>query len=185
MKSILKKAAVIVIALVTVNVAVNAQTLFNKGNKVISAGAGLGWFYLGNNSSDISRLPFIAVYYEQCVKDNLFNEKGALGIGGMVGYTQESRVDFYKSNTAALGLRGSVHYGFINKLDTYAGLMLGYDIVNWKGYRLYGESPSNIYGDFTIGGYIGARYYFSDKIAAFAEGNIGSANVHIGIALKF
>jgi hypothetical protein len=186
MKNILKKAAVIIIAAVTMNMVANALTSFDQGDKVVGVAIGLGGYYSGSYYSDVSRLPFISFYYEQCVKDNLFDEKSSLGIGGMLGYTQVKLSDWWKTNTTVIGLRGALHYGFVDKLDTYAGLMLGYNVVSWKWLdNSLSSGSGNASSGLALGGYIGARYYFSDNIAAFAEAGYGAGNLNLGIALKF
>ena len=63
--------------------------------------------------------------------------------------------------------------------------MLGYDINTWKetgtAFGNYGKSS---YGGLVVPGFVGARYYFSDKFAGLAELGWGIAYFNIGIALK-
>lgn len=55
-----------------------------------------------------------------------------------------------------IGEKGSLHYQFIDKLDPYEGLMLGFRVVNWKlhsGSFDYGSiAGSGIATAFYIGG---------------------------------
>jgi hypothetical protein len=83
----------------------------------------------------------------------------------------------YKFNNFILGARGAFHYQFVGNLDTYAGLMLGYDIVS--GNKTYAES------EFAWGYYIGARYYFNSKFAVMAEIGDNVSLFSIGVAYKF
>ena len=59
------------------------------------------------------------------------------------------------------------HYQFAPKLDTYAGLILGYHIAsfssNINGYS--GISGSGI----DLGVLLGARYFFTDRVGMFTE----------------
>ena len=161
----------------------SAQTpTFVKGDKVAGVSIGLGGYYSGGIYTDISRIPLISLYYEQCIKDNLFDEKSSIGIGGMLGYTQvKFKNSDWKASTTILGVRGALHYEFVNKLDTYAGLMLGYNIYSWKGSGWTGNSS----GDLALGVYLGARYYFTDSFAVLAEIGYGAAYLNLGVALKF
>ena len=62
--------------------------------------------------------------------------------------------------------------------------MLGYNIVSWKWLNNQlgaGNSSSGV----ALGGFLGARYYFSDTFAAFVEFGYGAANLNIGVSLKF
>ena len=188
MTSIFKKVAIIAIAAVTMSGVANAQTpSFVKGDNVAGVSIGFGGYYSGTfyKGSGISRMPFIAAYYENCVKDNLWDDKSSLGIGGMVGYTQIKIADWYTVSDLILGVRGALHYAFVDKLDTYTGLMLGYDIYNIKwadGSTTHiGEGTSGL----AISWFLGARYYFTDNFAAFAELGYGVAVINFGVSIKF
>jgi len=173
---------------------VSAQTQdFVKGNSLLSFGIGLGGnLYSGSGYS--SKIPPISVHYEYCVKDNLFDEKSSLGIGAMLGYTS-AKWEYsgwggsygWKYTSIIVGAKGALHYAFVDKLDTYAGLMLGYNIVSakeigdWGTGTTYKASGSAATSYFFIGG----RYYFSDNLAAFAELGYGMAILNLGITLKF
>ena len=152
---------------------------FNKGDNVAGVSIGLGGYYSGSfyTGSGVSRLPYIGLYYENCVKDNLFDEKSAIGIGGMLGHTSV-KGNGWNSSVTVLGFRGALHYAFVDKLDTYTGLMLGYNIYNYSGYTGHN---SGLY----LGWFLGARYYFTDTFAALAELGYGAAVLNLGVALKF
>jgi len=168
-------------------VAANAQTpSFNKGSGVLNLTIGFGnGLYSGTTSS----VPPIAASYEVGIVDNIA-EKGSIGIGGYLGYTS-AKWDFgygysVKSSDIVIGVRGLFHYPFVDKLDTYAGLLLGYDINSWSttGTAFEGISASNSYGGLKIGIFAGARYYFSDMFAGVVEVGTGLAYFNIGVALK-
>ena len=75
--------------------------------------------------------------------------------------------------------RGSFHAGELlkagDKLDPYIGAGLGY--LSAGGASGFGGIYPQIH--------IGARYYFSDKLGAFAEAGAGSAALKLGVAFKF
>ena len=167
-------------------VQVSGQTpSFVKGDQVAGISIGFGGYYSGAlySGSGVSRVPAITLYYENCVKDNLFNEKSSLGIGGTLGYTSIKVSNVLKQSNIVIGARGALHYAFVDKLDTYTGLMLGYQIVNtkWDGYDLGGATGSGLVGSW----FLGARYYFTGTLAGFAEIGYGVAIFNIGLALKF
>jgi hypothetical protein len=177
--------SLVVLSLITFGVSAQTST-FNKGDKLLSASIGIGGYYSGTYYSNVSRIPFMAVYYEQCIKDNLFDAKSSIGLGGMLGYTQAKWSDNFKTSTTVIGFRGTFHYTPVDKLDTYAGLMLGYNIVSWKWLNsTYSSLSGNAVSELALGGYIGARYYFSPTFAAFAECGFGAANLNLGVSFKF
>jgi len=182
----LKRMAVAIIAAVAMGVTVHAQTpTFVQGDNVVNAGIGFGGYYSGAFYNNVKRIPFVSLSYENCIKDNLFNEYSSLGIGGILGYTSVSINDYYKTSNTLIGVRGALHYAFVDKLDTYAGLLLGYGIVSWKWLDSGWTGSGNASSSLVAGGFLGARYYFTDNIAAFAEAGYGAANINLGIALKF
>jgi hypothetical protein len=183
-KSIFKYVAIVAIA-VTMSEAAYSQTSFSKSDNVAGVSIGFGGYYSGAFYSDVSRIPYISLYYENCVKDNLFDAKSAIGIGGMLGYTSVKIANSFKTSTTVVGVRGALHYEFVDKLDVYTGLMLGYNIVSWKYYSAYSGGKGSAASDLAFSWYLGARYYFKDNLAVFSELGYGAATFNIGLALKF
>ena len=182
MKKVVISICVLCVSLFTAHV--SAQTpSFVKGDNVAGISIGFGGYYSGALYSGVKRMPAISLYYENCVKDNLFDEKSSLGIGGMLGYTSAKVENSFKTSHTTIGVRGALHYAFVDKLDTYTGLMLGYDIVTWKwvGTDWGGAASSGL----AFSWFLGARYYFTDNLAVFAELGYGVAIFNIGVALKF
>lgn len=91
-------------------------------------------------------------------------------------------------NNLILGVRGALHYQFVNRLDTYLGLFLGYNITMTND---YGSFPSGLrpsapaVGGFEFAFYVGARYYLTQRFAVFGEVGYGLATVNLGLAYKF
>ena len=97
-------------------IAVKAQDpIFVKGDKVVNLGVGLEYW----------RLP-ITVSGEYCITDGIA-EKGSIGVGAYAGVSFNWYSYYTSSIDFLAGARGSFHYPFIDKLDTYAGLSLGID----------------------------------------------------------
>ena len=175
-------------------VQLSAQTpTFTKGDNVAGVAIGIGGsLYSGfSYGSGLTRMPAISVFYENCVKDKLWDEKSSLGVGGVLGfahakYSYHASDWGWKCNNIIIGARATLHYALVNKLDTYTSLMLGFNAVSWKWTGdYYGYSGSSASSGLTMLWNVGARYYFTDKIAAFAELGYGFAILNLGVAMKF
>src|SRR3546814_904514 len=173
---------------VSTNVSAQEQT-FQHQDQVVALGIGLGGnLYSGGYGSGFSRTPAISLTYENCVKDNLFDENSSLGIGGLLGfasakYSAPGDDWSWKSTNFILGARGGLHYQFIDKFDTYTGLMLGYNVVSTKYTGSVDHGAAG--GGFTWAWYLGGRYYLGESMAAFAELGYVIAVLNLGVALKF
>jgi hypothetical protein len=157
----MKKLLFFVIFLMAAMVNVNAQSTFKKGANVVNLGIGLG-----------SYIP-IEGSFEHGVVDGLIDGKnGSIGIGAYAGfYSYESWAH------GVLGARGAFHYQFVDKLDTYAGLMLGFNAVMSSG-----ASATSGLG---FSAFLGGRYYIKPKLAIYSELGYGIAYLSVGVAFKF
>lgn len=97
------------------------------------------------------------------------------------------RVGKYKWSATyiPIGVRGAWHYNWdVDKLDTYAGVGLGYMNVAYKtdndAYKITNKH-SSVYSS----AFAGAAYYFSKGFGLFAELGYDISNGTIGISLKF
>ncbi len=95
----------------------------------------------------------------------------------------------FKYSYLIIGARGSYHFYNTDKLDAYGGLMLGYNIANSKvevtgPSGVFNPQPASV-GGVAYGFHLGGRYYFNDKVAAFAELGYGLAILNVGITMKF
>jgi hypothetical protein len=138
------------------------EPLFVKGNKAINIGVGLEYW----------RIP-ITISGEYCISDGII-EKGSVGLGvyGGIGINWGYRAVYDPNISFMAGARGSFHYPFIDKLDTYAGLSLGID--SWY-------SPTWI----RMGGFIGARYPLSQNLFLYGELGSGLGYLNLGASFKF
>jgi hypothetical protein len=173
----------LVLIFAVLNVSAQEQS-FLKGDNLASIGIGFGGnLYSGYYGSGIKRIPALSFNYERCVKDNLFDEKSSLGIGGMLGYASAS-TDYWKSSNVIIGAKGILHYALIENLDTYTGLMLGYDVVSFKWKHSewgWGGSTSGVTWSYVLG----ARYFFNESFGAYAELGYGISVFSVGASLKF
>ena len=175
-----------------VAVQVSAQIpTFTKGDNLLSLAIGpfSGSF---SNGSGWSSTPYFTGYFETCIIDNLFDEKSSLGVGGVIGYKQ-SKYEYSYSGTTwgwkytylLFGARGALHYAFVDKLDTYAGLMLGFRVSSSKEIGTSTVKPEK-YNGATSDLYAGARYYFTNNFGAFLElGYSWFSYVNLGVTIKF
>ena len=179
----MRKLALIVAAVACFSLGSNAQGMFQKGTQLFKLGIGVN----GNGTP-------IDVSYEKGVKEDLFGVNGlVLGLGGNVGYYgyKENFSNLagsysWKYTDMIIAAKGLAHYKLIEKLDTYAGLMLGYNIasVKYDGPNA-GSIPSPSVGGVVFGGIAGARYEFSQSLGAYVEAGFGISNLSLGIAYKF
>jgi hypothetical protein len=157
-------------------VTAQAQEIFQKGTSVLHLGVGLG-----------SNIPVEASFEYSIVDGLIKGENGAIGIGGYAGWYSH-RTSYVGgrlvTNNFVLGARGAFHYQFVDKLDTYAGLMLGYNLASsqWNGTEKYQGATSA--GDLSFSAFLGARYYLTPSIAAYSEVGYGISNLSIGVAFK-
>ncbi len=160
---------------------------FSMGEKVFNIGMGIGTnLYSGTYYNPV--LPPICASLEVAVKDHIL-ERGVLGVG-VFGSFSTYRFKFlnngWKTSDVIIGARGNFHYTLIDKFDTYSGLMLGYGIINYEFFGNFTEE------DYTGGSnglrwswFLGARYYFREDLAFFAELGYGISYLNAGIAFRF
>lgn len=154
-----------------------AQEVFGKGDKALNIGIGLGSTISGTT------IPPLSASLDFGVADNLINgNNGSISVGGLLGYTGASN-DFVTAHYMIFGARGAFHYQFVDKLDTYAGLLLGYRYAS-ASYKSDFISGSVGASELTLGGYLGARYFFTPKIGAFAELGYSIAYANVGVTFK-
>lgn len=175
-----KLLAVLIVVTFSFAQLVAQEATFVKGTKVLNLGIGLGSTYYGGLYG--SHSPALSGSFEVGIKDDVL-EKGSIGIGGYVGYSSAKYADYWKTSNILIGARGSFHYPLVDKLDTYTGLLLGYNIFSTKYYTTFtvGGSSSAV----ALAWFAGARYYFTDKFAGMAEVGYGIAYLTLGVSLKF
>jgi hypothetical protein len=153
-----------------------AQVQYEKGDVLINAGLGFGYFYAGG-------VPFIASA-EFAIND-------AISIGPYIGFTSYRYKYFggrYTYTFIDVGARGSYHFSkHINmntdKLDLYGGVMLGYTASSFSGDNNNGFNDP--YGSrLSAGLFAGARWYFSEAFAVNGELGYGIAPLLLGVTFK-
>ena len=153
---------------------------FEKGDKALGFGIGFGTNYYGSQA-----IPPISVSFDLGIHEKI--SVGAIFGFGTNTYSYSSLYK-WRYTHILFGARGNYHWGkhisaLPEKLDLYAGAFLGFDVVkvDYDGYTgIDGED----YGGLILGGQVGARWYFSDKFAAFVEGGVGLSAARLGVTLR-
>lgn len=166
----------------------NAQ-IYEEGRGQLNVGIGLGSNLAGSGFS--TTIPPIGISYEHGFHEHISG-------GGYVGYSgaNQELTTFggtWKWNYSyiVIGARASWHFDFLDtdKFDPYAGVMLGYNIASVSVEKPAGYTGPDIAaasaGGVVIGGHLGMRYHFNEKLGAFAELGYGIAVLQLGITAKF
>jgi opacity protein-like surface antigen len=185
----MKKILFTAIALLLTTSYAGAQDVFQRDDLVINAGIGLNnTFYSGEGYSN-SILP-LSVSAEYGVADRLINgDNGSIGVGGYLGYAGAKwrylgHDHGWKYRSVIIGARGAFHYQFAPALDTYAGAMLGYNIVSAKTWGSVTGLAAASGSDFDFALFLGARYWFNPGLAGFLELGYGISNINIGLSFR-
>jgi hypothetical protein len=187
----MKKTFFIILVILSSVPALQAQkSMIELGDKVISLGLGIGnTLYIGGTGYS-TMVPPLSLSFEQAVLDDVF-EKGVLGVIGSLGYTSYKfryNVDPYdfgwNYHNVILGAGSLLHYPLVERLDTYIGAMLGYNITTIAEYGVTGDNTADSVGGFVVAGFIGGRYYFTDQFAAFAQIGYGVAYLTFGLSYR-
>ncbi len=168
--------------------------VLKKGDKVISLGIGIGG-KLPYSKSDNLIIPAFPISFEYLVLDNLLDGQIAIGCGGFIGYSaskQDPNIGYgygkVINSRLIIGARGYAHYALVAKLDTYAGLLLGFKSDKTK----FSESKNAEYypntkttnGHVILNLFAGGRYFFNEKFAGMAELGWGVSILTIGVSMK-
>jgi len=158
------------------------EEVINQGNMIINAGIGAGNWITDNKGYSVTLFPIVGSF-EYGLLD-LFDSRGAIGIGGYASYTFFGSKSIIAANSNVsdliLGPRAMFHYEFLENLDTYAGVMLGYDI------KSYTHPDINLPGSqFYPGIFVGARYYITNNFGFWAEAGRNTAPIEVGVCYIF
>lgn len=161
---------------------------FSKGDRVLNLGLGFGTT-LYSGSYYKSQVPPLSASFEVGVADQIIDDKGVIGVGGYLGYSSykyEYNNWGWKYSNLIIGVRGNFHYPLVDNLDTYTGLLLGYNISSASE---FGTSIGSDYnassGGLVASWFIGGRYYFKENLAAMLELGYGVTFLNFGVAFKF
>lgn len=158
---------------------------FQKGTTAANVGIGLGTALGGLGKAR----PAISASVDHGVWD--IGGPGVISLGGYIGNTGYKYTDLgytAKWNYTIVGVRGAYHYiGFSNvpKLDVYGGAMLGYNIARYSS-DVDDDYLATSYGSgIGLSGFLGGRWFFSEKLGVYAELGYGVSVLAAGATLKF
>jgi hypothetical protein len=184
------KKIIIILSLVLSICIINAsaqESMFKKGDVVLNGTVGFG-SVLFSGLGYATSFPPVAASLEYGILDKVI-DKGSIGVGGYFGYSAykwEYAGWGWKYSNIIIGARGALHYPLIANLDTYTGLLVGFNIRTATEFGpsnpLYGYSPTGSGPAWSW--FLGGRYYFTKNLAALGEIGYGIAWVNIGIAYK-
>lgn len=158
---------------------------FQKGTTVVNAGIGLGTALGGLGKAR----PAISLSLDRGVWP--VGGPGVISLGGYLGntgYKYSSGGYTAKWNYFIVGARGAYHYnGFssVPKLDVYGGAMLGYNIVNYSSDGNDVDISNSYRSGIGFSGFLGGRWFFTERIGAYAELGYGVSVLNAGLAIKF
>jgi hypothetical protein len=188
------KKLIVALILVMALGATSFSQVFEKGSQAINAGLGFGnTAYWGSYYSGF--FPSISASYEYGIVEIPMGSTltGVVSAGGYMGWST-SHYDYdwddiyYRYTNFIIAARGNYHFIFHDKIDTYAGVWFGVDIVtgNWHGDGSYPDDDDWDMADTgpTGGAYVGARYYWSDNWAAYAELGYLISIFNVGVTYK-
>lgn len=164
---------------------VNAQS-FEAGDfdLNVTIGFGTAWYY---ESVYKMALPLIAVGADYALIDHW--GPGVFGVGGIIGfnsykYEYFGLIDDIRQNNFSIVPRATYHYQWVDRLDTYGGIGLGFKIRTISGDNLPANLGSETDFVFTI--FAGAKYYFTDQFCVMTELCFYDlAFFNIGVGFKF
>ena len=140
---------------------------FEEGKSIV--GLNVGAKLMNDHATAIS------AFYEYGLS-KLFVDECTLG-GGVFGGYYQNKLGEERKRIYILGLRLNVHYQFIDRLDTYAGMDPNFNI---KTYKLEDNKAK-----FACYFHVGGRYYLTNWLGVFAEMSTGFNNFSGGISVKF
>ena len=141
--------------------------VFEKGSSL--TGVNVGVKLANENRTAVS------AFYEYGLS-KLFINECTLG-GGFFGGYYKNKLGDEIQKIYIIGIRLNVHYQFVDRLDTYAGIDPNFNI---KTYRI-GEDRAK-FGCYV---HVGARYYLTNWFGLFAEASTGHNNLSGGVSVKF
>jgi hypothetical protein len=167
------------------------NSVFPRGCALANLGIGVGNLYWGSGyGTALGVAPTLDI--DVAITNRL--GIGNIGIGGTVSYSSttydDGYGDKYKYSGILVGLRGTYHFIFDldaikDKLDPYAGILLGYIITNNPNVYDNNYGLGTKASAFQPGIFAGAHYYFVQHFGVFAElGYNGFSIFTFGITLK-
>ncbi len=170
----------------TTNATGEVEPIFREGDKVLSLGFGVGTT-LYSRSFHTSRMVPASLSFEYGVMDDFMIEDMTLGFGGYLGFSSSrlkaANIDY---QYYIVGGRAGLHYPIVENFDTYAGLMMGINIINSSVPKQDNSDHEKDNDAGLISSlYLGGRYYFAEDFAVMGEIGYGVSYLTVGISFRF
>lgn len=151
----------------------SGQGRYIKGDVLVNAGIGLGYYYGGGGVPLMLSAEFAA--------------SDVITVGPYLSYTSRGYIG-YRYTFFDFGVRGSYHFNELfeirnEQVDIYGGASLGYLVSSFSyDNAIYDDNiyPSRL----QFGIHVGARYFFSENIAGFGELGAGLSPLSLGVTFK-
>lgn len=172
-----KSIAILSLFVLTLVFASRSSAQYAPGQLDFNLGVGLvPTFGAGNGGMPLS------ISGDYAIKENI-------GIGGYLGYAQSSEtLPFFGKTTYSyliVGVRGTYHYPIMDGLDTYGGVLLGYNVASVRLENTFPGWPEpQAASGVSYSLFLGARYHFTPKFGAFGELGYGISILNLGLTLK-
>ena len=140
---------------------------FEKGKSLLGVNFGVG---IGHDNKVA-----VSAFYEYGLAQ-LFVDECTLG-GGFFGGYYKDRVGAETEKIYIVGTRLNIHYQFVDRLDTYAGIDPNFNIRTYE--------VENNRAKFECYVHIGGRFYITNWLGVFAEISTGYNNFSGGFSIKF
>lgn len=178
------KSIIVTIAIfLGLGITASAQS-YNEGDNMLNIGVGLGSAFRTGTTT----LPPLSASFEHGFTDKI----SAGGILSYMGSKEETSLGaskfIFKYSYIILGLRASYNFYNTDKINAYGGATLGYIIGNSR-VEIEGPNPFITPQPAKVGGiaygfHVGGKYYFNEKVGAFAELGYGMAILNLGLTIK-
>jgi hypothetical protein len=110
---------------------------------------------------------------------------GTLGIMVSADYYSFSYLSYYSYKYIPIGVTANYHFKLEStKFDPFVGLGLGYNIVSVSCGGVVGGCGNYYSSAIYFIGRLGARYFFSDNMALYADVGAGAATLNAGLMFK-
>lgn len=177
MKNSLKQTAIVFMAILF-GISWSYGQSFEKGDKLLNLGIGIGSQFVAAGGS--GGIPPVGLSFEVGINNKI-------SIGAYGGYAS-TKVDVFVAEWTytyiVAAARGSYHFDVgVEKLDPYAGVILGYNIASAS--TTANNMPEPKVGGPIYGAHAGARYLFTPGMGVFAEVGYGIAWLNAGLTFKF
>ncbi|WP_338793546.1 outer membrane beta-barrel protein [Bernardetia sp. Wsw4-3y2] len=153
-----------------------AQAQYEQGQ--IDANLGVGFLSTFYGSGLSQSIPPIGLSVDYGVTDNI-------SVGGYAAYasTKFDTFDDWRYTYTIIGVRGAYHFDLGHeKIDTYGGALLGYNIISFSGDDYFQGTAASA-AAFSV--FLGGRYRFTENLGAFAELGYGISVLQLGLNVKF